>query len=248
MTERREGARAAGICPWRIAYQDHILERRRTGPPPTEGATALSSRFRTAVLAVGLILAGAVSAPGAAPAAPAKPAEVVAGLNAALIDVMRNAKTLGYRGRFDRLAPVLSEAFNFPVMAGISVGRYWSGLSEAQRKSLVDAFGRMSVGTFAERFNGYSGERFEVTGEEDGPRGAVLVRNRLVKSDGDTVEINYLMKQYGERWRAVDVYLDSKFSELAIKRSEYSSVIQNEGFDALIKKIEAKLAAWAAEG
>ena len=42
--------------------------------------------------------------------------------------------------------------------------------------------------------------------------------------------------------------MDSKFSELAIKRSEYSSVIQNEGFDALIKKIEDKLTAWAAQG
>ena len=237
-----------GISPWRIAYSDHMLGRRHAGVSSTQGATVLSSRFRAAVLAFGLILANSVSAPGAALAQSAKPAEIVAGLNAALIDVMRNAKTLGYRGRFDRLAPVLSEAFNFPLMAGISVGRYWSGLSEAQRKDLVDAFGRMSIGTFAERFNGYSGERFEVTGEQDGPRGAVLVRNRLVKNDGKAVEINYLMKQFGDRWRAVDVYLDSKFSELAIKRSEYSSVIQNEGFDALIKKIDDKLAAWAAEG
>jgi ABC-type transporter MlaC component len=47
----------------------------------------------------------------------------------------------------------------------------------------------------------------------------------------------------GRTWRVVDVYLDSIYSELALKCSEYSSVLANEGFDSLIQKIDAKLAA-----
>lgn len=198
------------------------------------------------VLALGLLAAPWAPAPRAAPAE--SPGAVVERVNAVLLEVMREADSLGYKGRFERLAPVLGEAFNFPVMARVSVGRFWPGLNEEQRARLVDAFGRMSVGTFAARFDGYSGERWEVLGEEQAPRGSVLVRNRLIKSDGEAVEINYLFRVYDERWRAVDVYLESKYSELAMKRSEYSSVVANEGFDALIRKIDEKLAEFAAEG
>jgi phospholipid transport system substrate-binding protein len=68
------------------------------------------------------------------------------------------------------------------------------------------------------------------------------VRNRLVKADGEPVEINYLLRQGKAGWRVIDVFLDAKYSELAMKRSEYSSLVANEGFDALIDRIEAKIA------
>lgn len=207
----------------------------------------ITSRYHAARLAALVILTLAVPlpAPGASAAAAPRPAELVADLNAVILEVMRNAEDLGYEGRYDRLAPLLSETFNFPQMARISAGGHWRSLSPDQRAKLTRSFGRMSIGTFANRFDGYSGERFEVVGEEPGPRGTVLVRNRLIKKTGEPVEINYLMKQYDGRWRVIDVYLESKYSELAIKRSEYTSVIANEGFDSLIQRIDDKLAEWA---
>jgi phospholipid transport system substrate-binding protein len=140
----------------------------------------------------------------------------------------------------------MNESFDFPFMAAVSVGRHWRTLDEAARQRLVDTFGRMSVATFAARFDGYSGERFEVAGEEPGPRGAVLVRNDLIKSDGEAVAIDYLLRQRQGLWRVVDVFLDSKYSELALKRSEYTAVIENEGFPALLDTLEDRIAALAA--
>ncbi len=173
------------------------------------------------------------------------PSGIVEDLNGALIEVMRNADQLGYQGRYDHLAPVLSAAFNFELMARVSVGRHWRGLAPAQRRRLIDTFGRMSIATFAFRFDGFSGERFDVIGEEPAPRRSVLVRNRLTKGDGDAIEINYLLRNYGGRWRVVDIFLDAKYSEMAIKRSEYSAVVSNHGFDSLIQKLEEKLATYA---
>lgn len=178
-------------------------------------------------------------------AAERTPSGIVEDLNGALIEVMRNADQLGYQGRYDHLAPVLSAAFNFEFMAGVSIGRHWRGLAPAQRERLIDTFSRMSIATFAFRFDGFSGERFDVIGEEPAPRKSVLVRNRLTKGDGDTIEINYLLRKIGGRWRVVDIFLDAKYSEMAIKRSEYSAVVSNHGFDSLIEKLEEKLAAFA---
>lgn len=172
-----------------------------------------------------------------------RPAEVVERLDAALLEAMKNADRLGFQGRYDLLAPVLSDTFDFPLMARIAVGRHWSGLTDAQRQELADAFTRMSIATFAARFDGYSGESFEIAGEETGAReGTVLVRTKLVRPADPAVALNYLLHEERGKWRAVDVYLDAKYSELAVKRSEYTSIIERQGFGTLIAKIEDTIA------
>ena len=198
-----------------------------------------------------VLLALMLAAPWTAPSpavAEERPQAIVARLNTALIGVMREADTLGYEGRFVRLAPLLEEIFDFSRMAGISVGRHWRKLDGAQREQLVETFRRMSIATYAARFNGFSGEQFQILGEEQAPRKAVLVRNRLVKSDGKAVEIDYLLRPGTNGWRVVDVFLDAKYSELAMKRSEYSSVFDREGFEGLVNILEAKIAKLADEG
>ena len=168
-------------------------------------------------------------------------------LNAALLDVMKNAETLGYQGRYDRLAPALEELFDFPVMARITLGRHWRKTEPDKQQAFVAAFTDYSIAVFAGRFDGYSGERFEILGEEEAKRGAVLVRNRIVKSDGEAVAINYLARPVGnDGWRLVDTLLDAKYSELATRRSEYSSIVKNQGIDALIDTLSDKAAGYAA--
>lgn len=203
------------------------------------------------LLAVFLLLGFTGLGSGAGRAAEPTPSEIVERLNVALIEVMQGAETLGFQGRYQRLAPVLSAAFDFPWMARISVGRHWRALDEVTRGRFVEAFGKLSIATYAARFDGYGGERFEVLGEAPGRRETVLVRNHLVRNDGETVAIDYLLKaapgDSKERWRVVDVYLDGKYSELALKRSEYGSVIKNHGMAALIQSLDDKAAELAAK-
>ena len=205
------------------------------------------SRLRAFVLTLAILTTiGATAGAGTgAQATMGSPSEVVARLNDTLLSVMQEAEPLGFQGRFDRLAPELLGAFNFQAMASIAAGRHWKKLDPEQRKRLIDVFGRSSIATFATRFDGYSGETFEIVEEKPGPRGSMLVRNKLIKSNGDSIEINYLLRVFRERWRVVDVFLDAKYSEMALTRSEYTSVIANQGFDTLIRDLEEKLARMA---
>ena len=182
----------------------------------------------------------------ASPAGPAgtpeSPSGPVLDLNNALLKAMKNAGALGFEGRYKLLAPVLRRVFTFPVMARIATGGSWRKLTAGQRDRLTDAFARSSIATFASRFNGYSGERFEVTGERPALRGSVLVENRIVKASGEIVPINYLLRKFGGNWRIVDIFLKARYSELAIKRSEYRSIIKREGAEGLIEKLDEKAA------
>ncbi len=194
------------------------------------------------LLAVLLLLCFTGFGSGAARAAEPTPTEIVERLNVALIEVMQGAEALGFQGRYQRLAPVLSATFDFPLMARISASRHWRALDEVLRGRYLTAFGNISVATYAARFDGYSGERFEVLGAEPARRKSVLVRNHLVKNNGETVAIDYLLKATEGRWRVVDVFLDGKYSELALKRSEYSAVIKNHGVAVLIQSLDEKAA------
>ena len=73
----------------------------------------------------GLLLA-ALLLHGSAAAADGEPRSVIEGLNAALLESMRNADRLGYAGRYQALEPVLRQSFDFPFMARLSIGRAWN--------------------------------------------------------------------------------------------------------------------------
>jgi phospholipid transport system substrate-binding protein len=160
---------------------------------------------------------------------------------------MKDAEALGYRGRYEQLAPVLRETFDFPAMAQIVVGSHWSSISTAQQQAFTEAFTDYSIGVFADRFDGYEGETFEVLGEQPARRGAVLVQNRIVKSDGEPVAINYLTRPEndGANWRVIDTILGGMASELATRRSEYDGIIEKLGIEALTEALKDKTAGFA---
>jgi phospholipid transport system substrate-binding protein len=187
-----------------------------------------------------LFLAVAFALPAAAQ--PATPTSVVERFNAALLDVMQNADQLGFDGRYERLDPVMSEIFDFRSMAQFAVGaNNWQQLSQEQQEQLVDAFRRMSIASYAGRFDGYSGQSFRVIGEQDAPRGTKIVQSQIVRPNNEPVALGYVLRQSGGEWRILDIMLGQTVSELSRTRSEYSSVLSRQGFDALISNIEAAI-------
>lgn len=175
------------------------------------------------------------------------PTATVERLNAALLETMKSADELGYQGRYEKLAPVLNETFDFPTMARIVLGAHWSSISSAQQADFIEAFTDYSVGVFASRFDGYEGERFEVLGEQPARRGAVVVQNQIVKSDGEAVSINYLARpaENGADWQIVDTILGGAYSELATRRSEYDGIVEKTGIVSLIQALNSKTAGFA---
>ncbi len=176
------------------------------------------------------------------------PAEsIIDQFHRSLIGVMTRASELGFQGRFQALSPEISRAFHVGVMARIVAGRHWKTFTNEQKSALVAAFGRMTTATYANRFDGYSGEQFRILGEVPSRRKSVVVKSEIVKSDGEAIAINYLMRRFKRGWRVVDVQLKGAYSELATRRSEYSSILRRSGLPALLAEIDGKVAAYEAE-
>ena len=192
-----------------------------------------------------MLSAGAAAAALSSSLARAAPAPAVATISAfydTLIEVMKQAKTLGFKGRYEKLEPAMRRAYNLPLMTRLSIGPDWQKLSPEQQSALTAAFSDFSISTYASRFNGYSGERFEVNPEPASTAGGVIVSTKLIESDGNVVELNYLLREGDGGWQIIDVFLKGTVSELATRRSEFSAVLRRDGAGALLQLIQQRTA------
>jgi phospholipid transport system substrate-binding protein len=171
-------------------------------------------------------------------------ADTVRAFYSTLLDTMRNGHQLGAQGRYAKIAPVIAQSFDMPLMTRLAVGPDWVSLTPAQQAQVTQAFERYVAAVYAERFDSYAGEQLTVTGEEASPAGTVIL-SKIVKSDGDPVNINYLMRQNGGTWQIADVYLNGTISELATRRSEFGSILKTQGINGLIEALNNKAAALA---
>ena len=151
-----------------------------------------------------------------------------------LLDTMKQAKQLGVKGRYDKLSSVLAKTYDLPSMSKLAVGPSWSALTPQQQSAIVNAFTRMTIATYASRFDGFSGEQFQILETSDRTNGDKIVKTQIVKSDGGTVPLNYLMRKSGADWKIVDIYLDGTISELANRRAEFGAILKSGGPDALV--------------
>jgi phospholipid transport system substrate-binding protein len=188
-------------------------------------------------IAVGYGVAAFGIVPDANAQAPAAPASVIEALNGKLLDTMRKAKALGVKGRFDALAPVLTKTYDTAGMTKTAVGAPWETMQPAQRTALVDAFTRMMVATYAKRFDGFSGETFEILLTAEQPPADKLVKTRIIAEGGKAYAINYVMRKSETDWRIADVYLDGTISELASRRAEFTAILKSGGPDGLLAAI-----------
>ena len=125
-------------------------------------------------------------------------------------------------------------------MIQIATGSYWRKAQDADRERLVAAFARLSSGTYADRFDGYSGQSFATINESEGPRGTLLVATQIRRPDDAPVTIAYVMTGAEGRWTAIDVLLADGISELAVRRSEYRRILRDGGIGRLIVELNRK--------
>ncbi|MFZ1852145.1 MAG: ABC transporter substrate-binding protein [Nitrosomonas sp.] len=171
------------------------------------------------------------------------PEEVVVKMQSSLIQVMKDGEKLGYNGRFKFLEPVIDQSHDMELIIKTILGAtYWSQLDNSQKKLIINTFRELSVSTYASRFTQYEGEQFEVVEQRDLPHEQKLVRSQLTKSDGGTVNFDYVLHKTEAGWRIVNILFDG-VSDLAIKRGEYRAVMQRDGFPALIELLKEKITA-----
>lgn len=172
------------------------------------------------------------------------PREVVEKFQADLIDAMKHGKELGYQGRYKKLAESVAKSHDLIKIARIVIGKEWQDLSEAQQQKMIDVFSQLSIASYAYNFKDYGGESFRFDSQEETERGGVILHYYLVVPKEKEVRFDYMLKEKGDTWQINNIIANG-VSDLALKRSEYGSILKRDGFDALIAKIDDKISQYS---
>ena len=184
-----------------------------------------------------LNLSAAVLALSVAVAPPAfaadQPQAQVSTFNNTLVSVMKNAKTLGFQGRYAELKPAVEQTLDIPTMVRIAVGPTWASMTEAQRDAIIQGFTRLTVASYARNFSGWSGEHFIIDPNVLTRGQDKVVQTRLL-SKGDPVTLAYRMRQTPSgTWKAIDIYYNGSISELQTRQSDFQGTLAAGGPKAL---------------
>ena len=94
---------------------------------------------------------------------------------------------------------------------------YLEDLASGRQTALEAAFRRYTVSSYATSFDSYNGQSFQVSpAVRTLGNGEVIVKSRLMRADGSSVGLDYVMRRGPSGWQAVDVLTDGSISRVAV--------------------------------
>jgi phospholipid transport system substrate-binding protein len=191
---------------------------------------------------IGVFLLSGMSVSWAQKTDSASPEQVVKRLHESLTEAMREGSRLGYKGRLELLTPSVNRTHDLDFIARTTLGNLWSKLSPDQQITFTDTFRQLSISSYADWFKSHEGEAFEFVDQQAMPREQVLVRSRIVKGKDEVARLDYVLRETKDGWRIINIMANG-VSDLALKRVEYRSILERDGFPALIDMLKKKIAA-----
>lgn len=161
-------------------------------------------------------------------------------LHNALIEIMQSASSTSFDDRYAKMETVITTNFNTPLISRVVLSRYWKSLGEEKQAEFITLFNRLTILTYVDRFNSFDGESFKNLSIEPMKKNRFLVKTELVQNDDDPVSFNYIVQQDDTDWKIISVIANG-INDLSLKRGEYSSVIKEQGYDALIESLKKKI-------
>ena len=191
---------------------------------------------------IGVFLLGGMSVSWAQKTDSASPEQVVRRLHESLTEAMREGGRLGFKGRLELLTPSVTRTHELDFIARTTLGNLWSKLSPDQQVTFTDTFRQLSISSYADWFKSHEGEAFEFVDQQAMPREQILVRTRIVKGKDEVARLDYVLRETKDGWRIINIMANG-VSDLALKRVEYRSILERDGFPALIDMLKKKIAA-----
>ena len=141
----------------------------------------------------------------------------------------------------NKLKKIIVNVYDYEKMIKMIVGMdNWKTINTEQRIELIETFQIYISYNYIKRFSNINNFSFELRDYQDIGKKYKLVRTYLVISKDEKIQIDYLFRNIDKEWKIFDVLLDGTISEIATKKSEFSSIIKENGISTLANSIKEK--------
>jgi len=133
---------------------------------------------------------------------------------------------------------LVNKTYNIEKMISMIIGSKWKSINKNKQEEISLVFGEYVVRNYIKRFKKINNVSFENIGSKELKKNFFLVQTKLKIIDDDDVKIDYLLSKKDKSWKIFDILLAGSVSEIATKKSEFSSFISNENIDELINALK----------
>ncbi|MFK7731110.1 MAG: ABC transporter substrate-binding protein [Pseudomonadales bacterium] len=152
-----------------------------------------------------------------------------------LIDVMKSDAE--FQERYTTLETAIDTTFDMKTVSRMSVGTPWRKLDADAKQEFSQLMRELITATYADRFDSFNDQSFEIVSIAEPRPGRWLIRTRLIRKSGKPVSLDYYFK--GQR--VFNVVADG-VSDLAVRRADYTAVLNTDGFQGLLDSVRANIA------
>ena len=157
------------------------------------------------------------------------------------LEVLRDKET-PLAQRQDKLRQIVAGTFDFTEMAKSALGYHWKQITADQQQEFTNVFISFIEDSYLSKINDYRGQQVSfLRANSDGPDEA-QVNTDIVQQGKDPIHVNYRLVPKGGTWKIYDVTVDA-ISIIANYRNQFDRVMNNQGYDTLIKELKSKQAA-----
>ncbi|GLI36395.1 MlaC/ttg2D family ABC transporter substrate-binding protein [Desulforhabdus amnigena] len=148
------------------------------------------------------------------------------------------------RQRRAEILTIVDEYFDFYEMGKRALGRPWKDQPAQKQKEFVDLFKQLLFNTYVDRVETYTGSEEKVVYDNEEIKGTyAFVKTRVLNYKNTDVAVDYRLQLKDGKWKVYDVIVEG-VSLVSNYRSQFNSILANEDFDALLKKLREKVAEW----
>ena len=147
--------------------------------------------------------------------------------------------------RQEKLRQIVAQSFDFTQMAKSALGYHWKTLNPQQQQEFTNVFISFIEDSYLSKLNDYRGQQVQfVKATQDGADYA-QVNTNIVREGKDPIHLDFRLMSESGAWKIYDVTVDA-ISIIANYRNQFNRVMNNQGYDMLIKDLKEKQAALAA--
>lgn len=130
-------------------------------------------------------------------------------------------------------------SFDLDLISRLVLGRFWGRATEGQRAAFKDLFARYFLNTYAGLLNSYRVDTLVVISSKRVGERDYLVRTS-VERDGEMTAVVWRLRARDGEYRIIDVLVRG-ISLVLTHRSEFASVVRQEGLDGMLRVLRDRV-------
>lgn len=172
----------------------------------------------------------------------AGPTEVVQEAAQSMLSALDKDRDV-YRRDPDKVGELVDEYllphFDTDFAARLVLGLHWRTATPEQRQHFIDAFYHSLLRNYGSALIDFTADKLKIFPSTPEPGATrATVRTEVKRSNGDRVAVNYYLHKTAQGWKAWDVVIDG-ISYVNSYREDFGPQIEQQGLDAVIKRLEA---------